>query len=1109
MPKRTDISSIMIIGAGPIIIGQACEFDYSGAQACKALKEEGYRVILVNSNPATIMTDPGMADATYIEPIEPTIVAKIIEQERPDALLPTMGGQTALNTALELETMGILERFGVEMIGAKREAIEMAEDRALFREAMERLGLENPKAAVVEAPRLKNGKVDLAEGVRLSLEVLNEIGLPAIIRPAFTLGGTGGGVAYNLEDYEYFCKSGMDASPANQILIDESLLGWKEFEMEVVRDVKDNAIIVCSIENVDPMGVHTGDSITVAPALTLTDKEYQMMRTASIDVLREIGVETGGSNVQWAVNPSDGRMVVIEMNPRVSRSSALASKATGFPIAKIAAKLAIGYTLDELENDITKVTPASFEPTIDYVVTKIPRFAFEKFPGAKPHLTTAMKSVGEVMAIGRSFHESIQKALCSLETELTGFDEIDIPNAPEKSAIVKALSEQTPDRIRVIAQAMRFGLSNSEIRDVTMYDSWFLERIREIVGMELEIRQNGLPIEEDNLRQIKSMGFSDLRLATLSGKTEEQVRDARKKLKVDAVFKRIDTCAAEFEAQTPYMYSTYEAPMMGTVECEAEPSNLKKIVILGGGPNRIGQGIEFDYCCCHACYALADAGFETIMVNCNPETVSTDYDTSDRLYFEPLTFEHVLEILRKELKNGHLVGVIVQFGGQTPLKLAKALEAEGIPILGTSPDAIDLAEDRERFQKLVHKLGLRQPNNGIAKSDAQAFKIAKSIGFPLVIRPSYVLGGRAMEIVRDMDSLKKYITEAVVVSGESPVLLDSYLEGAIECDVDAISDGDKVHVAGIMQHIEEAGVHSGDSACSLPPYSLDNKIIKELNVQTEKLAKALHVVGLMNVQFAVKDNQIYLIEVNPRASRTVPFVAKATDSAIVCIAARIMAGETLDNFKKRESYGSVSYNETIPLADPMSLADPMLPWFSVKEAVMPFARFPGVDTILGPEMRSTGEVMGWDRDFGRAFLKAQMGAGMKLPSKGCVFFSIKDKDKNDNLAETAQRLINLGFDIIATRGTAAFLKEKNINCKQINKVYEGRPNIVDIMKNGEIDLVMNTTEGTQAVNDSREIRSVALFDKIPYFTTAAAAHAAALAIQSKTEGEIKVKSLQN
>ena len=1109
MPKRTDISSIMIIGAGPIVIGQACEFDYSGAQACKALKEEGYRVILVNSNPATIMTDPGMADATYIEPIEPKIVAKIIEQERPDALLPTMGGQTGLNTALELENMGVLEKFSVEMIGAKRGAIEMAEDRALFRDAMERLGLENPKAAVVTAPFLENGKVDLAEGVRLSLEVLNDIGLPAIIRPAFTLGGTGGGVAYNLEDYEYFCKSGMDASPANQILIDESLLGWKEFEMEVVRDVRDNAIIVCSIENVDPMGVHTGDSITVAPALTLTDKEYQMMRTASIDVLREIGVETGGSNVQWAVNPLDGRMVVIEMNPRVSRSSALASKATGFPIAKIAAKLAIGYTLDELENDITKVTPASFEPTIDYVVTKIPRFAFEKFPGAKPHLTTAMKSVGEVMAIGRSFHESIQKALCSLETELSGFDEIDISNAPEKSAIVKALSEQTPDRIRVIAQAMRFGLSNSEIHKVTMYDTWFLERIREIVEVELEIRQNGLPIEETSFRRIKSMGFSDLRLAKLSGKTEKQVRNARKKFKVDAVFKRIDTCAAEFEAQTPYMYSTYETPLMGNVECEALPSNREKIVILGGGPNRIGQGIEFDYCCCHACYALADAGFETIMVNCNPETVSTDYDTSDRLYFEPLTFEHVLEILRKELEDGHLAGVVVQFGGQTPLKLAKALEAEGIPILGTSPDAIDLAEDRERFQKLVSNLGLRQPNNGIANSDAQAFRIAKNIGFPLVIRPSYVLGGRAMEIVRDMDSLKRYITEAVVVSGESPVLLDSYLEGAIECDVDAISDGDKVHVAGIMQHIEEAGVHSGDSACSLPPYSLDSKIIKDLNVQTEKLAKALNVVGLMNVQFAVKNKQIYLIEVNPRASRTVPFVAKATDSAIASIAARIMAGETLNNFKKRESYGSVSYNETIPLADPMSLADPMLPWFSVKEAVMPFARFPGVDTILGPEMRSTGEVMGWDRDFGRAFLKAQIGAGMKLPKEGCIFFSIKDKDKNTNLAETAQRLIKLGFSITATRGTAAFLQERNIPCKKINKVYEGRPNIVDSMKNGEIDLVMNTTEGTQAVKDSREIRSVALYDKIPYFTTAAAAHAAALAIQSQNEGEIEVKSLQN
>ena len=1109
MPKREDISSVMIIGAGPIVIGQACEFDYSGAQACKALREEGYRVILVNSNPATIMTDPGMADATYIEPIEATIVAKIIEKERPDALLPTMGGQTGLNTALELEEMGVLEKFGVEMIGAKRAAIEMAEDRSLFREAMERLGLENPKAEVVTAPLLADGKADLSEGVRLSLEVLDDIGLPAIIRPAYTLGGTGGGVAYNREDYEYFCKSGMDASPANQILIDESLLGWKEFEMEVVRDVKDNAIIVCSIENIDPMGVHTGDSITVAPALTLTDKEYQMMRTASIDVLREIGVETGGSNVQWAVNPSDGRMVVIEMNPRVSRSSALASKATGFPIAKIAAKLAVGYTLDELENDITRVTPASFEPTIDYVVTKIPRFAFEKFPGAKPNLTTAMKSVGEVMAIGRSFHESLQKALCSLETGLSGFDEIEIPGAPEKNAIVKALSEQTPDRIRIIAQAMRFGLSNSEIHKITMYDTWFLERIKEIVELELKLSENGLPSDENQLRQIKSMGFSDLRLANLTGKTETQVRNVRKMAKVDAVFKRIDTCAAEFEAQTPYMYSTYEAPMMGNVECEAEPSDRKKIVILGGGPNRIGQGIEFDYCCCHACYALSDAGFETIMINCNPETVSTDYDTSDRLYFEPLTLEHVLEILKTEQKNGYLVGVIVQFGGQTPLKLADALEVEGIPILGTSPDAIDLAEDRERFQKLVHGLNLKQPNNGVAKSDAQAFQIAEEIGFPLVIRPSYVLGGRAMEIVSDLDSLRRYIAEAVEVSGESPVLLDSYLEGAIECDVDAISDGNIVHVAGIMQHIEEAGVHSGDSACSLPPYSLDKRVIEQLTKQTEKLAKALHVVGLMNIQFAIKDDQVYLIEVNPRASRTVPFVAKATDSAIASIAARIMAGETLDNFTKRESYESVSYGETIPLADPMSLADPMLPWFSVKEAVMPFARFPGVDTILGPEMRSTGEVMGWDRDFGRAFLKAQIGAGMKLPIKGCVFFSIKDKDKNDNLAETAQRLVKLGFNITATRGTAVFLKGRNVPCKQINKVYEGRPNIVDAMKNGEIDLVMNTTEGAQAVKDSREIRSVALHDKIPYFTTAAAAHAAALAIQSQNDGDIKVKSLQN
>ncbi|MGA1759204.1 MAG: carbamoyl-phosphate synthase large subunit [Paracoccaceae bacterium] len=1108
MPKRTDISSIMIIGAGPIVIGQACEFDYSGAQACKALREEGYRVILVNSNPATIMTDPGLADATYIEPITPEIVAKIIEKERPDALLPTMGGQTGLNTALALEEMGVLDKFGVEMIGAKRHAIEMAEDRKLFREAMDRLGLENPRATIITAPKKPNGHADLNEGVRMALEALEDIGLPAIIRPAFTMGGTGGGVAYNREDYEYYCRTGMDASPVNQILVDESLLGWKEYEMEVVRDKADNAIIVCSIENIDPMGVHTGDSITVAPALTLTDKEYQIMRNGSIAVLREIGVETGGSNVQWAVNPKDGRMIVIEMNPRVSRSSALASKATGFPIAKIAAKLAVGYTLDELDNDITKVTPASFEPTIDYVVTKIPKFAFEKFPGSQPLLTTAMKSVGETMAIGRTIHESLQKALASMESGLTGFDEVEIEGAPEKSAIIAAISKQTPDRMRTIAQAMRHGMSNDEIHAVTMFDPWFLERIREIVEAEQRVIDNGLPSDAAGLRELKMLGFTDARLAKLTGFKESDVRRARRNLGVNAVFKRIDTCAAEFEAQTPYMYSTYEAPMMGDVECEARPSDRKKVVILGGGPNRIGQGIEFDYCCCHACYSLSDAGYETIMINCNPETVSTDYDTSDRLYFEPLTFEHVMEILRVELENGTLHGVIVQFGGQTPLKLANALEAEGIPILGTTPDAIDLAEDRERFQALVNQLGLKQPKNGIAHSDAEALDIAEGIGFPLVIRPSYVLGGRAMEIVRDMDHLRRYIREAVVVSGDSPVLLDSYLSGAVECDVDALSDGTAVHVAGIMQHIEEAGVHSGDSACSLPPYSLSADIIAELKKQTEALALALNVVGLMNVQFAVKDGEIYLIEVNPRASRTVPFVAKATDSAIASIAARLMAGEPLSNFPLREPYRDASYDESLPMADPMTLADPNMPWFSVKEAVMPFARFPGVDTILGPEMRSTGEVMGWDRNFARAFLKAQMGAGMQLPSSGKVFVSIKDSDKTADMLDAAKILVNLGFTLVATTGTASWLTENEIACERVNKFSEGRPNIVDSLKNGEIDLVFNTTEGAQSIRDSREIRSVALFDKIPYFTTAAGSHAAAQAILAMTEGELTVKPLQ-
>ena len=1118
MPKRTDIQSIMIIGAGPIVIGQACEFDYSGAQACKALKEEGYRVILVNSNPATIMTDPGLADATYIEPITPEIVAKIIEKERPDALLPTMGGQTGLNTSLALEEMGVLEKFNVEMIGAKREAIEMAEDRKLFREAMDRLGIENPKATIVTAPIAASGKKDLAAGVQLALDALEYVGLPAIIRPAFTMGGTGGGVAYNRDDYEFYCRSGMDASPMGQILIDESLLGWKEYEMEVVRDTADNAIIVCSIENVDPMGVHTGDSITVAPALTLTDKEYQIMRNHSIAVLREIGVETGGSNVQWAVNPEDGRMVVIEMNPRVSRSSALASKATGFPIAKIAAKLAVGFTLDELDNDITGVTPASFEPTIDYVVTKIPKFAFEKFPGSEPYLTTAMKSVGEAMAIGRTIHESLQKALASMESGLTGFDEIDIPgldsdlpaDAPQnEAALIAAISKQTPDRMRTIAQAMRHGMSDVDIHGVTMFDPWFLARIREIVDAEAQVRKDGLPLTEDGMRKLKMMGFTDARLGTLTGRDEDNVRRARLNLCVKAVFKRIDTCAAEFEAQTPYMYSTYEAPAFDEVECEARPSDRKKVVILGGGPNRIGQGIEFDYCCCHACYALTDAGYETIMVNCNPETVSTDYDTSDRLYFEPVTFEHVMEILRVEQENGTLHGVIVQFGGQTPLKIAQALQEAGIPILGTTPDMIDLAEDRERFQQLVQSLGLKQPHNGIAHSDAEALEIAADIGFPLVIRPSYVLGGRAMEIVRDQASLERYIRDAVVVSGKSPVLLDHYLSGAVELDVDALSDGADVHVAGIMQHIEEAGVHSGDSACSLPPYSLSREIIAEVEKQTKALALALNVVGLMNIQFAVKDGEIYLIEVNPRASRTVPFVAKATDSAIASIAARIMAGEKLSAFPQRAPYrDDAAYDDVLPLGDPMTLADPNMPWFSVKEAVLPFARFPGVDTLLGPEMRSTGEVMGWDRDFPRAFLKAQMGAGNPLPRNGCVFFSIKDMDKSDDMLTAARILLEQGFTLRATRGTAAWLTEHDIACEIVNKVYEGRPNITDMMKDEAIQLVMNTTEGAQAVEDSKSIRSIALYDKIPYFTTAAGAYAAALAIKAQAEDEIGVKSLQ-
>ena len=1109
MPKRTDIQSIMIIGAGPIVIGQACEFDYSGAQACKALREEGYRVILVNSNPATIMTDPGLADATYIEPITPEVVARIVAKEKPDAILPTMGGQTGLNTALALDDMGVLAEHGVELIGAKREAIEMAEDRKLFREAMDRLGIENPKATIVDAPKV-NGKYDIAAGMKTALDALEFVGLPAIIRPAFTLGGTGGGVAYNRADYERLCRTGLEASPVAQILVDESLLGWKEYEMEVVRDRADNAIIVCSIENVDPMGVHTGDSITVAPALTLTDKEYQLMRTHSINVLREIGVETGGSNVQWAVNPADGRMVVIEMNPRVSRSSALASKATGFPIAKIAAKLAVGYTLDELDNDITKVTPASFEPTIDYVVTKIPRFAFEKFPGAEPLLTTAMKSVGEAMAIGRTIHESLQKALASLETGLTGFDEIDLPGDP--AAIKAALGRPTPDRLRTIAQAMRAGLSDLDINAITHFDPWFLARIREIVEEEARIARDGLPVTEDGLRRLKTMGFTDARLAKLTGRTEDNVRRARQNLGVVAQFKRIDTCAAEFEAQTPYMYSTYEMPVMGEAECESRPTDAKKVVILGGGPNRIGQGIEFDYCCCHACFALSDAGYETIMVNCNPETVSTDYDTSDRLYFEPLTFEHVMEILRVEQQAGTLHGVIVQFGGQTPLKIAAALHDAGIPILGTTPDAIDLAEDRERFSALVERLGLKQPRNAIAHSDDEARLRAEELGYPLVIRPSYVLGGRAMEIVRDTAQLERYIRDAVVVSGDSPVLLDGYLSGAIEVDVDALSDGEAVHVTGIMQHIEEAGVHSGDSACCLPPHSLSSDVIATIRHQTEALARALRVVGLMNVQFAVKDEEVYLIEVNPRASRTVPFVAKAVDSAIASIAARLMAGEPLSNFPLRDPYPADAGPDHVPMGDTMTLAHPDTPWFSVKEAVLPFARFPGVDTLLGPEMRSTGEVMGWDRSFARAFLKAQMGAGTVLPEPGeggaTVFLSIKDADKTAQLAETAGLLVDMGFSILATSGTAEFLARHGIDSRHVAKAYESGRTIVDVLKDGEVCLVMNTTEGAQAVEDSRSLRAVALSDRIPYFTTLAGAHAAALAMKARTEGDIEVRSLQ-
>jgi len=1103
MPKRTDISSILVIGAGPIVIGQACEFDYSGTQAIKALKEEGYRVILVNSNPATIMTDPDMADATYIEPITPEIVARIIEKERPDAVLPTMGGQTALNTALALFNDGTLEKFGVTMIGADADAIDKAEDRQRFREAMDKIGLESARSGV-------------AHSVDEAFKVLERTGLPSIIRPSFTLGGTGGGVAYNKGEFEAIVRSGLDASPTTEVLIEESLLGWKEYEMEVVRDKHDNAIIICSIENVDPMGVHTGDSITVAPALTLTDKEYQIMRSASIAVLREIGVETGGSNVQFAVNPKDGRLIVIEMNPRVSRSSALASKATGFPIARVAAKLAVGYTLDEITNEITGATPASFEPTIDYVVTKIPRFAFEKFKGSEPILTTAMKSVGEVMAIGRNFKESVQKALRGLETGLDGFNRIVELEGAGRDEITAALSKTTPDRLLVAAQAFREGFAVEDIHAVTHYDCWFLRHIEEIVAEEAKVEKNGLPLEADELRRLKAMGFSDRRLATLAVRSvnvagglaetqarrsgllhdalkamagatsEKEVCELRHKLGVHPVFKRIDSCAAEFEAVTPYMYSTYEAPTFGEPECEAMPSDRRKIVILGGGPNRIGQGIEFDYCCVHACFALAEAGYETIMVNCNPETVSTDYDTSDRLYFEPLTAEDVLEILRVEQQNGELVGVIVQFGGQTPLKLAQALENAGIPILGTSPDAIDLAEDRERFAALVEKLKLKQPLNGIARSRDEAVAVANRIGYPVLMRPSYVLGGRAMEIVDSQQQLDDYIATAVQVSGDSPVLIDQYLRDAIECDVDALCDGEEVVVAGLMQHIEEAGIHSGDSACTLPPYNLSDEIVAEMERQAEALAMALGVRGLMNVQFAVKGNDVYLIEVNPRASRTVPFVAKAIGQPVAKIAARVMAGEKLSTFPpfRRE-----------------------LDYMAVKEAVFPFARFPGVDPILSPEMKSTGEVMGIDTDFATAFAKSQLGAGTRLPDGGIVFVSVKDSDK-PHILSAVKQLVELGFRVIATGGTQRYLADAGVPVEMVNKVAEGRPHIVDKIVDGEVALIFNTTEGWQSLKDSQSIRASALNAKVPYFTTAAASRATVQAIAALRGSQLEVRSLQ-
>jgi carbamoyl-phosphate synthase large subunit len=1074
MPKRTDIKSIMIIGAGPIVIGQACEFDYSGAQACKALREEGYRVILVNSNPATIMTDPSLADATYIEPITPEMVEKIIIREKPDALLPTMGGQTALNTAMALAKSGALEKHGVELIGAKADVIDRAEDRLKFRDAMAEIGIAGPKSAI-------------AHNVEEARQALELVGLPAVIRPSFTLGGTGGGIAYNRQEFFEIVTGGIDASPTNEVLIEESVLGWKEYEMEVVRDSADNCIIVCSIENIDPMGVHTGDSVTVAPALTLTDKEYQIMRDASIACLRRIGVDTGGSNVQFGINPADGRMVVIEMNPRVSRSSALASKATGFPIAKIAAKLAVGYTLDELKNDITKATPASFEPVIDYVVIKIPRFTFEKFPGTPALLSTSMKSVGEAMAIGRNFAEALQKGLRSLETGLSGLDEIEAPGDGTADAFRAALSTPRPDRLLIAAQALRAGLSVEDVFSACKYDPWYLRQMQQIIAAENEVKKNGLPRDVHGFRKLKAQGFADKRLGELTGQKEAAVTAARLKLGVLPVYKRIDTSAGEFASAAAYMYGTYEGSF-GEPLCEANPTARNKIIILGGGPNRIGQGIEFDYCCVHAAYALRDAGYETIMVNCNPETVSTDYDTSDRLYFEPLFAEDVISLIRREQQNGKLLGCIVQYGGQTPLKLSQALEEAKIPILGTSADAIDIAEDRERFAALLQKLGLRQPENGIARSAEQAEAIAERIGYPIIIRPSYVLGGRAMEILYDRGGLARYMREVARPSGENPVLIDRYLNEASEVDVDCICDGETVYVAGVMEHIEEAGIHSGDSACSIPPYSLSPAIVAELRAETEAMAKALGVVGLMNVQYAIQNDLIYVLEVNPRASRTVPFVAKATGVAVAKIGACVMAGERLASFNLDDSVA--------------------LRHVAVKEAVFPFARFPNVDTLLGPEMKSTGEVMGLDTNFARAFAKAQLGAGVILPLSGTAFLSVKESDKAA-IVPVARRLAELGFSILATKGTATVIAKAGIAVKSVNKVLEGRPHCVDAIRSGEIQLVINTAHGAQSVTDSFDIRRSALTQSVPNFTTIAAARATAHAIAALISGSLEVAPLQS